>query len=309
MDPDNTSIRIIKESSKPNRKGPRLRAARLRRQRPYYHPRYDFTRRNPSDTTTKVRENKSKPTRIPLKSFGPKPLGAWHCVRTRRAVTFGGIEEMQEVSFPFRRYGFEEKVAGFLERFSTIPVMEVLPTHTPATRGNTNLGLNDNSGFHIQFKHLTRPPPSYHMKQTCFPDPISPPIGRHVVLGIFDESGALLDEVILYAGGPSISKQLVKARRQLFSLPILRDIKSFELYKCDHQYRAHVRVETTQEAQDCLAALFRCVERWEGYYRLCSFLDTIKYLIDIGGFYLYVPCMIPLSVLLLFRKGCQSTRV
>jgi hypothetical protein len=61
-------------------------------------------------------------------------------------------------------------------------------------------------------------------------------------------------------------------------------------------------VETTQEAQDCLAALFRCVERWEGYYRLSSFLDTIKYLIDIGGFYLYVPCMIPLSVLLLFRK-------
>jgi len=171
------------------------------------------------------------------------------CVRTRRAVTFGGIEEMQEVSFPFRRYGFEEKVAGFLGRFSTIPVMEVLPTHTPATRGNTNLGLNDNSGastriisdlglldyflagFHIRLKHLTRPPPSYHMKQTCFPDPISPPIGRHVVLGIFDESGALLDEVILYAGGPSISKQLVKARRQLFSLPILRDIKSFELYK------------------------------------------------------------------------------
>jgi hypothetical protein len=169
------------------------------------------------------------------------------CVRTRRAITFGGIEEMKAVSF-FNRHTFEHKVAGFKARFLTATEIEVLPTHTPVPFGNTNMDLNDSlgvssriiSGFvpllhflaivGISFKDSLQCP-SYHMAQRRFPDPISPPIGRHVVLGIFDESGALLDEVILYAGGPSISKQLVKARRHLFSLPILRDIKSFELYK------------------------------------------------------------------------------
>jgi hypothetical protein len=173
------------------------------------------------------------------------------CVRTRRAVTFGGIEEMKAISFPFNRHSFEHKVAGFKARFSTATEIKVLPTHIPVPFGATNMGLKDSSGVSfriipgfvpllhflaiagISFKDSIQyiQFPSYHMAQRRFPDPISPPIGRHVVLGIFDESGALLDEVILYAGGPSISKQLVKARRHLFSLPILRDIKSFELYK------------------------------------------------------------------------------
>jgi hypothetical protein len=72
---------------------------------------------------------------------------------------------------------------------------------------------------------------SYSMKTKKFDEAIPPPPGMHLVLGIFDDSGIMLDEVILYTGGPSITKQLVKARRGLFSLPILRDIKAFELYK------------------------------------------------------------------------------
>jgi len=169
------------------------------------------------------------------------------CVRTRKAVTFGGIEEIKAASF-LNRHTFDHKVARFKARFSTATEIEVLPTHTPVPFGNTNMGLNDISGVFsriisgfvlflhflaisaISFKDSLQFP-SYSMEQRRFPDPIAPPKGRHVVLGIFDESGALLDEVILYAGGPSISKQLVKARRHLFSLPILRDIKSFELYK------------------------------------------------------------------------------
>ena len=72
---------------------------------------------------------------------------------------------------------------------------------------------------------------SYSMKTKKFEEEVLPPPGMHLVLGIFDDSGILLDEVILYTGGPSITKQLVKARRGLFSLPILRDIKAFGLYK------------------------------------------------------------------------------
>jgi hypothetical protein len=144
------------------------------------------------------------------------------CVRTRKAVTFGGIEEITAFSF-FNRHTFEHKVARFKTRFLTATEIEVLPTHTPVPFGNTNMDVNDRSGVpsriipgFVPLLHYlitfvisitdSLQCPSYHMAQRRFPDPISPPIGRHVVLGIFDESGALLDEVILYAGGPSISK-------------------------------------------------------------------------------------------------------
>ena len=60
---------------------------------------------------------------------------------------------------------------------------------------------------------------------------LPPPKGLYVVVGIFNDSGALLHEVIVYTNGQSFYKQLVLERRRLFSLPILRDIKAFGLYK------------------------------------------------------------------------------
>lgn len=70
---------------------------------------------------------------------------------------------------------------------------------------------------------------------TTFPTnevlPRSPPLGEYVVLGIFDDSGIQEEEVLIYIGGHGFSQQLVKERRRLFKLPILRDIKAFELYK------------------------------------------------------------------------------
>jgi hypothetical protein len=64
-------------------------------------------------------------------------------------------------------------------------------------------------------------------------------------------------------------------------------------------------VKTTQEAQDCLAALFRCVERWEGYYRLAYFVNTMEQFAAANGFVL-VPFVISLLVLALFRKVTLS---
>jgi hypothetical protein len=43
--------------------------------------------------------------------------------------------------------------------------------------------------------------------------------------------------------------------------------------QCDSKSRTHTRVKITQEAQDSMAALFRCVERWERYHSLKKFLD------------------------------------
>jgi hypothetical protein len=64
-------------------------------------------------------------------------------------------------------------------------------------------------------------------------------------------------------------------------------------------------VKTTQEAQDCLAALFRCVERWEGYYRLVFFVNTMEQFAEVNAFG-FVPFMISLLVLALFRKVTLS---
>ena len=73
--------------------------------------------------------------------------------------------------------------------------------------------------------------PLYHNKAKVFHKASLPPKGCYVVLGIFDESGILMDEVIMYMEGRAISRQLVEERRKLFRLPILRDIKAFKLYK------------------------------------------------------------------------------
>ena len=73
--------------------------------------------------------------------------------------------------------------------------------------------------------------PVYYKTPKIFQRALSPPKGRYVVLGIFDDSGILMDEVIVYMEGQAISRQLVEERRRLFSLPILRDIKAFKLYK------------------------------------------------------------------------------
>jgi hypothetical protein len=64
-------------------------------------------------------------------------------------------------------------------------------------------------------------------------------------------------------------------------------------------------VKTTQEAQDCLAALFRCVERWEGYYRLAFFVNTMEKIAATNVF-VFVPFLIPILVLALFRKVTLS---
>ena len=58
-----------------------------------------------------------------------------------------------------------------------------------------------------------------------------PPKGLYVVVGMFNDSGALLQEAIVYTSGQSFPRQLVRERRRLFPLPILRDIKAFKLYK------------------------------------------------------------------------------
>jgi hypothetical protein len=58
-----------------------------------------------------------------------------------------------------------------------------------------------------------------------------PPSKPYVVLGVFDDSGRLLQEVIVYIGGRSRSRHLVHGRRRLFKLPILRDIRRFGLYR------------------------------------------------------------------------------
>jgi hypothetical protein len=62
-------------------------------------------------------------------------------------------------------------------------------------------------------------------------EPQSPPVKAHVVLGIFNENGSLLEEVVIYIGGRARSKHLVHGRRGLFGMPILRDIRRFGLYK------------------------------------------------------------------------------
>jgi len=51
--------------------------------------------------------------------------------------------------------------------------------------------------------------------------------------------------------------------------------------QCDSRHRTHTRVKITQEAQDSMAALFRCVERWERYHSLKKFVDRGW---DISGF-------------------------
>ena len=130
-------------------------------------------------------------------------------MRIRKAKSFRGIEEIKLGIRVPQRFAFEIKRISWIltntnPLFALFSPITVLPSF-----------ISD----------------SYVLAPKEFETPSSPPPGPHVVMGIFEDSGTLREEVVIYIGGHSMSKQLVRERRGLFSLPILRDIKAFELYK------------------------------------------------------------------------------
>ena len=150
-------------------------------------------------------------------------------MRIREAKKFRGIEEMK-LGIPIpRRLAFEFKRISWIlahsGRLVTSPVRRIVPRSRPSSKEPGTWQTI------IEFVLAAFIPATYILTPKEFKTPCSPPLGRYVVVGIFEDSGTLLEEVIIYTGGHSISKQLVRERRRLFSLPILRDIKAFELYK------------------------------------------------------------------------------
>lgn len=180
-------------------------------------------------------------------------------MRSRPATSFRGIEELKASYLPFdEEFAMDMKRISFQKRYVTCLVPEgkeaigppsaelleslaleipgppeapIQPAPNPHPQPTTNLffwkivrGIV--GGFMVALER-----PVYHMTPKVFRRASLPPKGRYVVLGIFDDSGILMDEVIVYMEGQAISRQLVEERRKLFSLPILRDIKAFKLYK------------------------------------------------------------------------------
>ncbi|KIM96221.1 hypothetical protein OIDMADRAFT_33596 [Oidiodendron maius Zn] len=236
------------------------------------------------------------------KKFKAKPDVAWSCVRSRPATSFRGIEELRASYLPFDvEFALDIKRATFINRYISSRVLEkkgaikppsaqLLESHgleaPPPPEAPIQLVPNPHphqqtttASFSweilrkfIKIGMAINGYPVYYLTPKVFRGLILPPKGPYIVLGIFDESGILMDEVIVYMEGEAMSRQLVKERRRLFSLPILRDIKAFKLYKCDKGNKVHVQVEVTSEESDCLATFFECVDRWERYYRLKTFL-------------------------------------
>ena len=66
-----------------------------------------------------------------------------------------------------------------------------------------------------------------------------PPKQAYVVLGIFGDHDRLLEEVLVYIGGPARSRHLYSGMRRLFQLPILREITSFGLYKVKYDVKSY----------------------------------------------------------------------
>lgn len=94
---------------------------------------------------------------------------------------------------------------------------------------NLQMKLPFMASFIAQWLGHTKP--LYYWRPIRTSAKLPPPKGLYVVVGIFNDSGALLHEGIVYSRGHSLSSGLVLERRRLFILPILRDIKAFGLYK------------------------------------------------------------------------------
>lgn len=216
--------------------------------------------------------------KVERKIFGPKPNIAWDCVRTRPAKKFPGLEKL-EADWRFSRY--DSKVELFIKRHTSL---RVVPPTTSEWIGKENLQIK------LPFLGSFNPPwfgdirPPYLWKPISTSIKLPPPKGLYVVVGIFNDSGALLQEVIVYTGGQSLSKQLVLERRDLFGLPILRDVKAFGLYECDPVSRTHTKVDLRPEERDCLASLFEHVEKIERYFTLRLLASSVMLIVELGLF-------------------------
>lgn len=182
-------------------------------------------------------------------------------MRSRPATSFRGIEELRASYLPFDiEFTLAIKRTSFINRYMSSRVLEkkgpigppsaqLLESHhlEPPPPPEAPLQLVPNPHPHPQpttasfFWKIVRiffgtciliyGYPAYYWTPKVLRGPILPPKGPFIVLGIFNESGILMDEVIVYIGREAMSRQLVEERRKLFSLPILRDIKAFKLYK------------------------------------------------------------------------------
>lgn len=148
------------------------------------------------------------------------------CVRTSPARWFPGLERLEACRKLFQ---YDAKVASFIKRHTSLRVVRPRKSEWIEKR-KLRMKLFFEAKFITHWKEwIIRT--SYLWKPIETSAELPPPKGLYVVVGIFSDSGALLEEVIVYTGGQSLSRSLVLERRRLFSLPILRDIKAFGLYK------------------------------------------------------------------------------
>lgn len=182
-------------------------------------------------------------------------------MRSRPATSFRGIEELKASYLPLGdEFTLDIKRALFRYRYVTSRVLDgteairppsaqlleslgleappppeapiqLVPNPHPHPQTTTALFSWESLRKFIENEMILFGYPVYYWTPKVFRGPILPPKGPFIVLGIFDESGTLMDEVIVYMKGEAMSRQLVEERRKLFSLPILRDIKAFKLYK------------------------------------------------------------------------------
>jgi hypothetical protein len=159
------------------------------------------------------------------------------CARIRKAKFFRGLDKQVENQWVFWVYfivpwfGFGYRRQKLSSSHST-PKNEGQPVNLLRSQGASN-GTADRPARiqHTDAEMDPQPAESQATVPVVEQLPRPPPPGEYVVFGIFDDSATLQEEVIVYVGGHEMSEQLVKERRRLFSLPILRDIKAFELYK------------------------------------------------------------------------------
>lgn len=150
-------------------------------------------------------------------------------MRTRPAKEFPGLKKLEGLRVGCSQaFFYDVKAASFIKRHTSRRI--VLPTESKwIGKEKLRLKLPFMAKFIAQY--IDTVSELYWWEPIEKSAELPPPKGLYVVVGIFNDSGALLQEVIVYTGGQSLSRSLVLERRHLFTLPILRDFKAFGLYK------------------------------------------------------------------------------